>query len=100
MVRDPSYATLIAWLVIVHQPETLEDRALKNYYRHFKQASLQRHLNHFKSKKRLHGNKKDMVSKYLYIRDLVTKDVGSLFQPARAVWLPPPLTPTSETTCP
>ena len=37
MIRDPSYATRIAGLVIVYEPKALQDRVLKNSYRNFKQ---------------------------------------------------------------
>lgn len=99
MLRDPSYAALIAWSVpasdepdhagggrrgqgkiVVHQPEALQDRVLGNYYRHSKYASFQRQLNYFGFKKRLHGGKKGKLSPCSYIHDLLTEDAGSLFR--------------------
>ena len=69
-------------------PKALQDQVLKNYYQHFKHASLQRQLNYFRFKKRFHSGKKGMHSQRLYIHNLLTKDVGHVLMSKTPVHFP------------
>ena len=99
MLSNPKHSHLISWVVpsnnepdymgggirgigmiVVHNPNELQESVLGEYYHHSKYASFQRQLNYFSFKKRLHGGKKGKLNPCSYIHEGLNGDLTSLLR--------------------
>jgi hypothetical protein len=97
MLSNPKHSHIISWVVpsnnepdymgggirgigmiVVHNPNELQESVLGEYYHHSKYASFQRQLNYFSFKKRLHGGKKGKLNPCSYIHEGLNGDLTSL----------------------